>query len=83
MQNLLFSTNWVLVVNDTFSFQFLNVGVVASIESNHKAVDVARKPQEVCIKIEVTQGEAPKMVGRHFDENDVLTSKVRVSIDLL
>ena len=50
---------------------------MASIEMNHKPVEVARKPQEVCIKIEGASGEAPKMVGRHFDESDVLTSKVR------
>ena len=62
------------------SLQFLNVGVVASIESNHKPVEIARKPQEVCIKIEGAQGEAPKMVGRHFDETDILTSKVSINI---
>ena len=52
---------------------------MGSIEANHKPVEVARKSQEVCIKIEGAPGEAPKMVGRHFDEQDVLTSKVRKS----
>lgn len=44
---------------------------------NHKALDVARKGAEVCIKIEPTGGDAPKMFGRHFDENDFLMSKVK------
>jgi translation initiation factor 5B len=50
---------------------------VTSIEVNHKAVESARKGQEVCIKIEPISGEAPKMFGRHFDEKDFLVSKVR------
>lgn len=58
-------------------FQFVDLGVVTSIESNHKAVESARKGQEVCIKIEPIPGEAPKMFGRHFDEKDFLVSKVR------
>ncbi len=53
------------------------LGVVSSIESNHKAVPTARKGLEVCIKIENVGGEAPKMFGRHFDENDMLLSKVK------
>jgi translation initiation factor 5B len=52
---------------------------VASVENNHKNVPSARKGQEVCIKIESVPGEAPKMFGRHFDENDMLLSKVRSS----
>jgi translation initiation factor 5B len=59
-------------------FQFVDLGVVTSIESNHKAVESARKGQEVCIKIEPIPGEAPKMFGRHFDEKDFLVSKVRL-----
>ena len=39
-------------------------------------MDIARKGSEVCIKIESTGGDAPKMFGRHFDENDSLISKV-------
>ncbi|CAK8696854.1 unnamed protein product [Clavelina lepadiformis] len=66
------------------SKDFLNVGIVGSMEFNHKSVEVARKSQEVCIKIENAPGEAPKMVGRHFDETDLLTSKIsRDSINLL
>ena len=39
-------------------------------------VDVASTGHDVCIKIENIGGEAPKLYGRHFDENDVLVSKV-------
>ncbi|XP_019879210.2 eukaryotic translation initiation factor 5B-like [Aethina tumida] len=64
------------------SKEFLDLGVVTSIESNHKPVETARKGMEVCIKIEPVPGEAPKMFGRHFDETDMLTSKIsRQSID--
>lgn len=49
---------------------------MTSIECNHKQVETARKGQEVCIKIDPIPGESPKMFGRHFDETDILTSKV-------
>lgn len=58
--------------------QFLDIGIVTSIECNHKQVESARKGQEVCIKIEPIPGESPKMFGRHFDEADMLVSKVSV-----
>lgn len=62
--------------------EFCDLGVVTSLEVNHKAVEAARKGQEVCIKIEPVPGEAPRLVGRHFDETDLLVSKVsRQSID--
>jgi len=36
----------------------------------------------VCIKIESPGGDAPKMFGRHFDEKDMVISKIsRESID--
>lgn len=56
--------------------QFIDLGVVTSVEMNHKPVEFARKGQEVCIKIEPVPGEAPKMFGRHFDEKDLIISKV-------
>lgn len=59
-----------------FIFQFIDIGVVSSIELNHKQIEAARKGQEVCIKIESVGGDAPKMFGRHFDETDLLVSKV-------
>lgn len=64
------------------SKEFINVGIVTSIENNHKPVDSARKGQEVCVKIENVPGETPKLFGRHFDETDMLVSKItRQSID--
>ena len=58
--------------------QFCDVGVVTSLEVNHRPVESARKGQEVCIKIEPIPGEAPRLIGRHFDETDLLVSKVCV-----
>ncbi|XP_078258736.1 eukaryotic translation initiation factor 5B [Rhinoraja longicauda] len=66
------------------SKSFVDIGIVTSIEVNHKQVDVARKGQEVCIKIEPIPGESPKMFGRHFEATDFLVSKIsRQSIDAL
>lgn len=62
--------------NYFFSLQFVDIGIVTSIESNHKQIESARKGQEICIKIEPIPGESPKMFGRHFDETDMLVSKV-------
>nr|XP_031827257.1 eukaryotic translation initiation factor 5B-like [Nomia melanderi] len=58
------------------SKDFVELGMVTSIEYNHKPVESARKGQEVCVKIEPIPGEAPKMFGRHFDEKDFVISKV-------
>lgn len=67
----------VVEINKDFYFlQFVDIGIVTSIEVNHKQVDVARKGQEVCIKIEPIPGESPKMYGRHFEATDFLVSKV-------
>ncbi|CAF0921562.1 unnamed protein product, partial [Didymodactylos carnosus] len=66
------------------SKEFVDLGRVISIELNHKSLEVARKGQEVCIKIEPLGGEAPKMFGRHFDETDTLMSKIsRETIDVV
>lgn len=66
------------------SKNFIDIGIVTSIEINHKQVDVAKKGQEVCVKIEPIPGEAPKMFGRHFEATDMLVSKIsRQSIDAL
>uniref|UniRef100_H3AUF4 Eukaryotic translation initiation factor 5B n=1 Tax=Latimeria chalumnae TaxID=7897 RepID=H3AUF4_LATCH len=63
---------------------FVEIGIVTSIEVNHKQVDSARKGQEVCIKIEPIPGESPKMCGRHFEATDIIVSKIsRQSIDAL
>lgn len=59
------------------------IGRVATIEHDHKQLETAVKGQEVCVKIEHTASEAPKMYGRHFDYNDLLYSKIsRESIDV-
>jgi len=55
----------------------LDLGVIASVEANHKPVEIAHKGQEVAIKIESASSEAPKLYGRHFDHTDLLVSKVQ------
>ncbi|NXS90981.1 IF2P factor, partial [Jacana jacana] len=66
------------------SKNFVEIGIVTSIEVNHKPVEVAKKGQEVCVKIEPIPGESPKMYGRHFEATDILVSKIsRQSIDAL
>ncbi|XP_044141660.1 eukaryotic translation initiation factor 5B [Bufo gargarizans] len=66
------------------SKNFVDIGIVTSIEINHKTVDTAKKGQEVCVKIEPIPGESPKMFGRHFEATDYLVSKItRQSIDAL
>ncbi|ERE92707.1 eukaryotic translation initiation factor 5B-like protein [Cricetulus griseus] len=66
------------------SKNFVDIGIVTSIEINHRQVDVAKKGQEVCVKIEPIPGESPKMFGRHFEATDILVSKIsRQSIDAL
>lgn len=63
------------------SKNFTDIGVVSSLEVNHKTVDMARQGTEVCIRVEAT-GDAPRLYGRHFDHTDVLVSKIsRESID--
>lgn len=52
------------------------LGRITSIENNHKAVSEARTGQEVCIRIDPIEGEAPKAFRRHFDHTDMLISKV-------
>ncbi|GAB2214287.1 hypothetical protein Droror1_Dr00018629 [Drosera rotundifolia] len=64
---------------------FIDIGRIASIENNHKPVDIAKKGQKVVIKIVgATPEEQQKMFGRHFEMDDELVSHVsRKSIDLL
>jgi hypothetical protein len=86
----LFPTTWIQIyvpsslngLVDYFFFffelfpQFVCIGIVTNIEVNHKAIETARKGQEVCIKISPTPGDSPKLYGRHFDHTDLLVSKV-------
>jgi len=64
------------------SKEFIYLGAISSIEHNNKEQETAKKGDEICVKIENPGGDAPKMFGRHFDETDILTSKIsRESID--
>ena len=66
------------------SKEFCNLGIVTSIEVNHKPVEIATKGQEVSIKIENTPGETPKSYDRIFDNTNhrIIRSKIsRESID--
>nr|XP_010925041.1 LOW QUALITY PROTEIN: eukaryotic translation initiation factor 5B-like [Elaeis guineensis] len=67
------------------SRDFIDIGRIASIEINHKHVDVATKGQKVAIKIVGSSPEEQqKMYGRHFDIDDELVSHIsRRSIDIL
>ena len=60
------------------------VGDVCTIEKNNVNVESAKEGDEVCIKIDGAQGEAPKLLGRHFESTDILCSKVtREGINIL
>ena len=62
----------------------LILGTIASLEANNRPVDFARQGTDVCIKIENTNREAPKLYGRHFDSTDLLISRLwRESNDAL
>ncbi|GLU16540.1 hypothetical protein SLE2022_329710 [Rubroshorea leprosula] len=64
---------------------FIDIGRIASIENNHKPVDIAKKGSKVAIKIVGSNPEEQqKMYGRHFDVEDELASHItRKSIDVL
>ncbi|KAF0904397.1 hypothetical protein E2562_034481 [Oryza meyeriana var. granulata] len=64
---------------------YIDIGKIASIEINHKQVDVATKGQKVAIKIIGNNpDDQQKSFGRHFDMEDELVSRItRRSIDLL
>uniref|UniRef100_A0A7N0ZZK6 Eukaryotic translation initiation factor 5B n=1 Tax=Kalanchoe fedtschenkoi TaxID=63787 RepID=A0A7N0ZZK6_KALFE len=65
--------------------EFIDIGRIASIENNHKPVDIAKKGQKVAIKIVGSNPEEQqKMFGRHFEIEDELVSHIsRRSIDVL
>ncbi|KAL7747163.1 eukaryotic translation initiation factor 5B [Sorochytrium milnesiophthora] len=67
--------------------EMVPLGKVTSIEMNHKPLEIVKRGQAgggVAIKIECPTYEAPKMIGRHFMENDEIVSKIsRQSIDVL
>jgi translation initiation factor 5B len=63
----------------------IELGRIASMELNHKAVDMARAGQSVAMKIEGQNAvEQSRLYGRHFDHTDQLVSKIsRESINAL
>uniref|UniRef100_A0A061RKG6 Eukaryotic translation initiation factor 5B n=1 Tax=Tetraselmis sp. GSL018 TaxID=582737 RepID=A0A061RKG6_9CHLO len=63
----------------------IDLGRVASLEKEHKAVDEARVGDMVAMKLEATNAnEGSRLYGRHFDHKDELVSHIsRKSIDLL
>ncbi|XP_017978635.1 PREDICTED: eukaryotic translation initiation factor 5B isoform X3 [Theobroma cacao] len=65
--------------------EFIDIGRLASIENNHRPVEVAKKGQKVAIKIVGSNPEEQqKMYGRHFELEDELVSHIsRRSIDVL
>ncbi|KAF5841812.1 translation protein [Dunaliella salina] len=63
----------------------IELGRIASMELNHKPVDLARAGQSVAMKIEAHSSEQQsRLYGRHFDHTDPLVSLIsRESIDAL
>eukprot|EP00111_Clytia_hemisphaerica_P004565 TCONS_00013108-protein len=60
------------------------IGFVTGIEANHKQLEKAQTGQEVCVKIDAVPGEAPKLFGRHFTDEDIMCSRInRESIDIM
>ena len=63
----------------------IDLGRIASMEKDHKAVDTAKKGDSIAMKIDATKPEeAARLYGRHFDYRDDLVSRIsRKSIDVL
>eukprot|EP00127_Corallochytrium_limacisporum_P002260 Clim_evm48s109 gene=Clim_evmTU48s109 len=62
----------------------VDIGIVESMEKEHKEVVSAKVGDEVAVRIFPGPGSAPKLVGRHFEWNDDIVSRLsRDSIDLL
>ena len=77
----------VATVNGEGKKEIVHLGRVGSIEINHKSLDMVKKSQTgagVAVKIDNPHNQAPKMIGRHFQESDILLSHIsRQSIDVL
>ncbi|GAB5365371.1 hypothetical protein AAMO2058_001052100 [Amorphochlora amoebiformis] len=62
----------------------LDIGTVTSIELEHKEKTEAKKGEQVCIKIEQNRGNQIILLGRHFNiENPMISKLSRESIRLL
>lgn len=64
--------------------KLVDIGAVARLEFNNREVPEARKGESVCVSIANVSGDAPRMLGRHFQDKDELVSRIsRESIDVL
>ena len=62
----------------------IEIGLVKSIEKNHKEVEEAKIGDEVCISIVQKEDKQQYSYGRHFTSDDKLYSKIsRESIDAM
>ena len=60
------------------------IGTVSSIEVSGKPAEIGKMGEEVCIKIDNTTGDAPKLIGRHFEVTDQLVTRIsRDGLDAL
>jgi len=63
--------------------EMVNIGVITSIQADHKELKTAKTGDEVCIKVETRDGKNI-MFGRQFDYGHKIMSRLtRESIDLL
>jgi len=56
--------------------KILEIGVVASMEFDHKEVDLAKKGVDVCIRVYPSAGSTAELYGRHFAAPDPLVSLI-------
>ena len=75
--NLRIGTPLCVPIRNVRSLQQVFLGKTTSIEINHKAVEMAKKGQDVAIRIELPPDETPKIIGRHFEATDDIVSLVR------
>lgn len=72
-----FFPNFLLKIPNFLHFlQGIFLGTISSVQRNNEEVPSAKQGEEVCIKIENTTGEAPRLYGRHFTHEDPLYSRV-------
>mmetsp|Transcript_115639 Transcript_115639/g.210316 ORF Transcript_115639/g.210316 Transcript_115639/m.210316 type:complete len:1357 (-) Transcript_115639:347-4417(-) len=63
---------------------FIEIGRIGSIEKDRKPVQIARRGERVCIKIDQNTQQAQIQIGRHFEISSQLYSAIsRSSIDTL
>jgi translation initiation factor 5B len=64
--------------------KMLELGRIIGIQKDGTDVQIAKKGQAVCIKVQGTAAQSGVTYGRHFDDSNNLVSKLsRKSIDLL